>query len=209
MRNRVASAILFAALVAMPVWAGKGKGGKGGGHSSVAGNSAAGKIGGGPSGGAVPETMSGYHSSAGYGSLYGAGYNGWTRNGWHDGQWHAVPMLNDPMLFKESSNGNNWRGYPYSYDGASERAAYEHSSWDLTSGYPYGSSYHGPYRPAEDYGSYPVGYSAPIGRRGSVTSASGSETQLIEENVARRRAQEAQRNGGSPQSATPAFSGQP
>jgi len=35
--------------------------------------------------------MSGYHSSAGYGSAYGWGYNGWTKNGYHDGQWHGIP----------------------------------------------------------------------------------------------------------------------
>jgi len=156
MQRRIVSALLFAALVAVPVWAGKK--GQGGGHSAgassaststthtptgVTGASTSQLVGGGSSGTQQPATMSGYHSSAGYGSLYGWGYNGWTKNGWHDGQWHGIP---------------------YS---------------DKTS-------------------------PAPAKRGGSSAStASASETELIQQQVAQRRAQQAQQSAAPSQPAAP------
>jgi len=89
--------------------------------------------------------MSGYHSSAGYGSLYGWGYNDWTHNGWHDGQWHAIPY-SDPK----------------------------------------------PAQPSVQYGGSKASY------------ASGDETQLIQEQIARRRAQQAPSNSQPSQPATTA-----
>jgi len=149
--------MLFAALVAAPAWAGKS--GRGGGHSSGAAHGAsshavsagASRISGGPAAGTVPETMSGYHSSAGYGSLYGWGYNDWTRNGYHDGQWHAIPY----------SSGSSKASQPTMKFGGSK-----------------------------------------------ASSASADETQLIQQQIARRRAQQAQGQATPPQPTTPATSPQ-
>ena len=155
MQGRVLSAVLSAALVATPVWAGKT--GHGGGRSSGAGHGVSShavsagttRISGGPSAGTVPETMSGYHSSAGYGSLYGWGYNDWTRNGWHDGTWHAIPYSSGPSKASQ---------------------------------------------PTMKFGG------------SKASSASADETQLIQQQIARRRAQQAQRNAAPSQTGTPATS---
>ena len=71
MRNRVLSAVLFTALSSSPVW----------GQSSSGG------------GGTVPETMSGYHPSVGYGSLTATEYNGWTKNTGGDISQHSQPSV--------------------------------------------------------------------------------------------------------------------
>jgi len=157
MRSWLVSAVLFAAFVAAPAWAGKS--GRGGGHSSGAGHgvsshavsAGASHISGGPSAGTVPETMSGYHSSAGYGSLYGWGYNDWTRNGWHDGKWHALPY---------NTGGSNPSQSTVKFGGS------------------------------------------------KASSASADETQLIQQQIARRRAQQVQRQAAPSHSTTPAASPQ-
>jgi hypothetical protein len=105
------NAVLFAALAVAPVSA------RTGGH---AGHASAGvkhassvHVAGGGSIGTAPGT--GYHSSAGYGSAYGWGYNGWTRNGYKDGQWHGIPYSGNTSQ-PSVKRGNS----PASYGSASE-----------------------------------------------------------------------------------------
>jgi hypothetical protein len=163
MRKRVLSAVLFAALVATPVWARKSGHGSGhsssGTHSSTAAhsspshvaNSSSPRVSGSGTGGTVPETSSGYHSSAGYGSAYGWGYNDWTHNGYHDGQWHGIPYSSGTSQASQSTMR-------------------------------YGGS--------------------------KASSTSASEAELIQQQVAARRAQQAQGNSQTSQPATTATSPQ-
>ncbi len=189
MQSRLLSAIVLAALVVTPLCAQKK--GHGSGHSGAHGFSGH-SAGSGPNG---LETMSGYHSSAGYGSAYGWGYNDWTRNGWHNGQWHGIPYSDDSS--RESSN--SWQGSPY----RNTSAYYPYWGggywypWRDASGLGFGSPYNGPHRPVEDYSSYGSTYAPqPSMKRGgsSSTYASPDEIQLIQQQVARRRAQQAQQN---------------
>ena len=98
--------------------------------------------------------MSGYHSSAGYGSAYGWGYNGWTKNGYHDGQWHGIPYSGNASKASQSS------------------------------------------APPVKFGS------------SKASGASESETQLIQQQVAARRAQQGQGKSQPSQPAAPATSPQ-
>lgn len=107
MRSPLIYAALFTALVAMPLCA---KTGAKGGHASTGVKGASSSHA--ASGGSVATAPgSGYHSSAGYGSAYGWGYNGWTKNGYKDGRWHGIPYSSPASQQPSAKRGNSSTSY--------------------------------------------------------------------------------------------------